>query len=301
MGRYFRGYYFKCCDGEKAVAFIPEAHGSGKSRGASVQVITEDRAYSVPYRGVRFGEGRLDIRAGKNRFYAGGMTVDICRPGCGIHGELRFGRLCRIKYGIMGPFGLVPFMQCRHEVVSMEHSVTGRLDINGRVYDFKDGRGYIEGDRGCSFPSEYIWTQSHFENGSLMLAVADIPVMGLHFKGIIGIVMLDGREYRIATYLGAKVEALGKNSVTVRQGKYRLRARLLAGEPRDSLRRGAQALKAPSGGRMARTIHESVSCRAYYCFSRDGKKLAEFVSENASFEYEIHGNNHGNNFRQQIF
>ena len=28
---------------------------------------------------------------------------------------------------------------------------------------------------------------------------------GFHFQGIIGIVLLDGREYRLANYLGAKV------------------------------------------------------------------------------------------------
>lgn len=38
-----------------------------------------------------------------------------------------------------------------------------------------------------------------------MLSVADIPVMGLRFTGIIGVVLWRGKEYRLATYLGAKV------------------------------------------------------------------------------------------------
>lgn len=38
-----------------------------------------------------------------------------------------------------------------------------------------------------------------------MLSVADIPMAGIHFTGVIGAIMWYGMEYRLATYLGAKV------------------------------------------------------------------------------------------------
>lgn len=38
-----------------------------------------------------------------------------------------------------------------------------------------------------------------------MLSVADIPMAGIHFTGIIGAILWMGKEYRIATYLGARV------------------------------------------------------------------------------------------------
>ncbi|MGN1086878.1 MAG: hypothetical protein ACI4Q5_07565, partial [Porcipelethomonas sp.] len=142
--------------------------------------------------------------------------------------------------------------------------------------------GYIEGDCGNSFPKEYIWTQCHFRNGSLMLSAADIPFSVVHFTGIIGVVLLNGKEYRIATYLGAEVKHIGKDTVTVKQGDYQLTAKLL--------RKNSHPLAAPSHGRMNRTIHESVSCKAYYKFSYKGKVLLEFISDRASFEseYKIH-------------
>lgn len=43
---------------------------------------------------------------------------------------------------------------------------------------------------------------------------------------------------------------------------------------------------APNHGLMNRTIHESVSCKAYYRFSYKEKVLFEFVSDRASFEFE---------------
>lgn len=50
--------------------------------------------------------------------------------------------------------------------------------VNGREYSFRSAWGYWEGDRGRSFPREYVWTQCCFRGGSLMLSVADIPLPG---------------------------------------------------------------------------------------------------------------------------
>jgi len=109
----------------------------------------------------------------------------------------------------------------------MTHKINGQLMVNNRKYVFHNGAGYIEGDRGYSFPERYIWTQCCFENGSLMLSVADIPMFGFHFTGIIGVVLLDGKEYRIATYLGAHIKRIVENTVIVRQGNFVLISQLL--------------------------------------------------------------------------
>lgn len=92
------------------------------------------------------------------------------------------------------------------------------------------------------------------------------------------VILINGKEHRIATYLGAKVEHMGKDFVTVKQGDYRLTARLL--------RKNPHPLAAPSHGLMNRTIHESASCKAYYRFSYRGEVLCEFTSDRSSFEFE---------------
>lgn len=279
MNRYFKGYYFKCAEGDKAIALIPALHMGEKEEIASLQVITDEAVYSIPYSEIRFGSEKFKIRIGNSYFTKKGIYLDVDSEECRIYGKLKFGRLQKIKYDIMGIFRYIPCMQCKHSVISMNHSVTGKVHINDSIYAFKNGRGYIEGDCGSSFPKTYIWTQCHWEKGSLMLAVADIPMLGFHFKGIIGVVVIEGREYRIATYLGAKVILMGDNMVRVKQGKYIFEARQLESKP--------QRLQAPEKGKMIRVIHENISCKAFYKFTCKDMKLLEFTSDHASFEYEI--------------
>lgn len=207
-----------------------------------------------------------------------GITLAIDTPNLHAAGAVRFGPFTPIKYDIMGPFQYVPFMQCRHSVFSMRHSVDGALYINGTPYVFRNAIGYIEGDRGYSFPSKYVWTQCSFPNGALMLSIADIPLGGFHFTGVIGIVLLHEREYRLATYLGAKAVKIEDDEIIIQQGRFILTVR-----PRGQL---GHPLSAPVSGDMVRTIHEHPSCRVFYRFEENGVPLLELNAPNAAFEYE---------------
>lgn len=275
---YFKGWYFKCCNKSQTIAFIPSFHCCDGKESAFLQIITDDKAFRLPSLRLRYREKPLLAKLGNSVFSEKGIKLDIETDELTVQGALRFRWLSPIRYDIMGPFKFVPFMQCRHSVYSMSHSIDGKLAINGKRYVFHNGVGYIEGDCGVSFPKRYVWTQCHFSNGSLMLSVADIPMPGICFTGIIGIVMLNGKEYRIATYLGAKPKHIGSNTVTVSQGGYELTAKLV--------NKNAHPLSAPLNGDMSRTIHESASCTAYYRFSYKGAVLCEFTSNRASFEFE---------------
>lgn len=215
---------------------------------------------------------------GKNRFGEKGVRLDVNTWKLSVKGKLSFGPLTPLKYDIMGPFAWVPFLECRHSVQSMRHTVNGTLVVNGKKYVFCNACGYWEGDRGRSFPKEYLWTQCCFSGGSLMLSVADIPMIGFHFTGIIAAVLWGGREYRLATYLGARVVENHHKKVRIVQGDLELEARLL-GET-------DKPLKAPKRGAMVRTIHENAVCRAFYRFQKGGRTLFAFETDRASFEYE---------------
>ncbi len=265
MRKNFCGWYFKCQSDTQSLAVIPATHGGTNS----IQLITDSGAYNFT------GD------TGNCIFGRDGIRLNISENGLTSVGELSFGRLSPLKYDIMGPFRYVPFMECRHSVLSMRHRVDGEILINGTPYSFDGDLGYIEGDRGCSFPSEYAWTQCFFGDGSLMLSAADIPFAGRHFTGIICAILWGGKEYRLATYLGAKAVKISDGEVMVRQGKYTFSARQL-GQSRHTL-------NAPLGGDMVRTIHESISCPAAYRFEKSGKVLFEFESDKASFEFEYGG------------
>lgn len=278
MKGFFYGWYLKCQSDTQTLAVIPAVHRTGKKRTCSIQVITDDGSWIIPFSANEFRRSGDYISIGQNRFGKRGIRLDIHTPELNLKGKLRFGPLSPLNYDIMGPFALVPYLECRHSVRSMRHSVFGTVYVNEKNYSFDNAWGYWEGDRGRSFPKEYAWTQCCFPGGSLMLSVADIPIAGFHFNGVICAVLWRGREYRLATYLGAKAVRIQDGRIRIVQDDLELEARLLY--------KAANPLKAPTMGDMVRTIHESAACRAYYRFRKGRTTLFAFESDRASFEYE---------------
>ena len=278
MHSYFYGWYYRYQSDTQTLAIIPSVHKTKDGDFCAIQLIMDAEAFHVPFPYRDFRKDRSQIEIGSNRFGDEGIHLDIHTPELHAIGDLRFGPFSPLRYDIMGPFRYVPFMQCRHSVFSMKHTVHGEISINGMPYIFRDATGYMEGDRGHSFPKEYLWTQCSFPEGSLMLSVADIPFGPFRFTGIIGIVHLHGKEYRIATYLGAKPVRITPGKIIVRQGNFTLtiEPEAFSGHP----------LQAPVGGAMHRTIYEHPSCKVYYRFEINRKTLLELDAPNAAFEYE---------------
>ena len=278
MREYFCGWYYRCQSDAQTLAIIPSVHKTREGNFCTIQLITDTDAFHTQFSYDDFQEDDDQIRIGNNRFGKSGVSLDIRAPGFCVQGAVRFGAFTPIRYDIMGPFQYIPFIQCRHSVYSMQHRVDGEIRINGVPYVFQNAVGYVEGDRGHSFPKEYTWTQCSFPEGALMLSVADIPLGKFHFTGVIGIVLLHGKEYRIATYLGAKAVNIKDGEVIVRQGRLCLTVKRL-GPP-------GHPLQAPVGGAMTRTIHEHPACEVYYRLEDNGVTLLELEAPNAAFEYE---------------
>ena len=278
MGDYFCGWYLKCQNGTQTVALIPAYHMTDGKKSCSVQVIIDDCSWNVPFPYGDFQMQDSGVSIGDNLFTREGIVLDLHTSELTATGTLTFGPFAPIGYDIMGPFKYVPFMECRHSVFSMKHTVNGRLEINGVAYEFENGVGYIEGDRGNSFPKDYVWTQCFFPEGSIMLSVADIPFCGIHFTGVISAIHYRGKEYRIGTYLGARAIYIHDGEVIVRQGRKQLTVK--------RLEKKGHPLAAPVGGDMSRTIHETAACKAYFHYQENGKTVFEFQADNAAFEYE---------------
>ncbi len=258
---------------------IPAYHIADRQKSCSIQIITEDGSWRLPFASGSFQSNREGICIGENRFSRQGITVNLHGTGIEVAGSLHFGPFDPTESDIMGPFQYVPFLQCRHSVFSMGHPVSGQLSVNGQPYVFEKGRCYAEGDRGRSFPREYLWTHCFFPDGSIMLSAADVPLGVTHILGIIGVVHYRGKEYRLATYLGARAVGIRQGEVFIRQGRNTLVVR--------QLEHKGHPLSAPQAGQMSRTIHETAACRAYYHFRSNGKTVFEFESDQASFEYEF--------------
>lgn len=278
MKSFFYGWYFKCQSDTQTFAVIPAIHQGKNGRTCSIQIITDTEVQKIAFSSENFCKRKKSLFIGKNQFRQKGIRLDIDTEDLKIKGVLKFRQMSPLKYNIMGPFVCMPFMECRHQVWSMRHLVSGKISVNKKEYLFSDDLGYWEGDEGYSFPHKYVWTQCFFKEGSIMLAVADIPMFGIHFTGIIGVVLWEGKEYRIATYFGAKASEIKNRTVKVVQRGLKLEAQLLEDT-------GYQ-LQAPVNGSMVRHIRESVTCHAHYKFVKSGVTLFDFETKTASFEYE---------------
>lgn len=263
MKEYFAGYYYKHQKDDKTLCLIVGEADSGKF----IQVITNDFSQTVSFtKGNVFSPSRIEL--------------NIQTPQLSLTGTIRYRNLTPIRYDIMGPFAFFP-MECRHEIVSMRHRLEGSVFLNGKEIDFTGGTGYSEGDSGCSFPSSYTWIQANdfVKPCSIMASVAEIPLCGLHFQGCICVIWYRGKEYRLATYLGARAVLCTSKRIVIRQGRYRLEIRVK--------KRNGFELSAPQKGEMTRTITESISCPAEFRFFIRNEMVLCLRSQHASFEQEL--------------
>lgn len=269
---YFEGWYFKMvsANGSSIFSVIPgiSLSSDGKEKHAFIQIIdgttAETSYYTFPIEDFSFSKSGFAIRIGKNYFSENKLVLDVRSDKNDISGEISFSNIVKlppgkiINPGIMGWYRFVPLMECYHGVVSLNHDLSGYLNIDGKKNIFNDGIGYIEKDWGSSMPSAWIWMQSnHFskKNCSFMLSVANVPWLGKSFTGFLGFFFLDGTIRRFATYTNAKLvlEQISLNSVNMtikdKDNIYEIEA----------MRNEVGLLKAPVNGSMDRRIPESIN------------------------------------------
>ena len=278
----FKGWYYKQQANGKTLAVIP-----GKSSdSAFILAITDTASYNITYNLSDYSEDRQGkdgiLRIGDSSFSNSGIKLRINSDVLSLNGDLEYRNLTPIRGDIMGPFRFFP-MECRHGIVSMKHSVHGRITLNNEEMDFYNGVGYIETDSGVSFPEGYAWVHCNDfkESCSIMAAVAKIPFMGFHFWGCICVVWIDGKEYRLATYKGAKILQCEHNIIKIKQGNYTLTVK--------ANQQNAHNLAAPKFGVMSRIIKESPSCPAEFLFTKKGDTIFSDESLYASYEYMMNG------------
>ena len=265
---HFEGWYYKQRSKDYMLAFIPGRAASG----AFVQMIDSNgtRNFEMP----DFYVNGDTVRTGKCLFSPTGVIVNL--PD--VHGILTYGKTTPLCSDIMGPFAHLP-MQCRHSVVSMHHTVSGNITVDGKKYRFDNANGYAEKDSGRSFPKSYIWLQCNdFPIPcSVMFSAAHIPFLGFSFTGCICVVMYEGKEYRFATYRNVKIIKLDDNRICLKQGDLMLEL---------NIRRlnGGHPLFAPQHGKMTETIRESCDAYLKLRLKKAGKTIVECESERAAYE-----------------
>jgi hypothetical protein len=284
MHGHFEGWYYKHQTkfsndgGIKSLAVIP----GRASDGAFIFIVADKESYRISFPLSDYQKCGDELRIDGNIFSSDGISLDIQTPELSLSGKLAYTNLSPIRGDIMGPFRFFP-MECRHGIISMNHSLQGAVILNDETLDFGGGKGYIESDSGRSFPTEYTWVQCNAFDAdcSITVSVAQIPFYGLRFWGCICVVWLNSKEYRLATYKGVKIVRCERGIIELKQGKYRLK---IAIDERDG-----QRLPAPQSGKMSRFIRETLSCPAHFQFMEGDKCLFEGKSDFVSYEYMMDG------------
>jgi hypothetical protein len=293
--KYFEGWYYKFVvnDQSLTLSLIPGISKNKIDPHAFIQVIiNKNNHIQTEYVRYHISDFNYDyehniVRISDNAFGQKQVFIDI-NSDLKVKGQINIGdftpiRTSIISPSIMGFFEYLPLMECNHDVVSMNHTLSGDLEINGQSFNFSQGKGYIEKDYGKSFPQKYVWIQSnHFsrEDVSLMVSYATIPYLGLRFKGFIINLVIADKEYRFSTYNFSKIRLIEKSDnhiiLNVKRGHYSL---CIKAENKDTIK-----LPSPKEGIMNQHIKEGLSGYVHILLKKKTQKIIDDIGYSAGIE-----------------
>jgi tocopherol cyclase len=292
--RYFEGWYYKIVDsrGDHAFAVIPGISIGQWDTHAFIQILDTDNKVSYFRYDIcdfQFNEDKFEIMIGDNYFSKSRIRMNLVGNDISIQGDLYFSNIMEFprslcRPGVMGPFLYVPFMECYHDIINIQHEIIGHLKISGEMVEFNDGIGYIEKNWGSSMPKSWIWFQSnHFQpdDVSLSLNIGKAACLGGSFIGFITMFRYKDRIFMFTTYSGAKISKLFYNKnhlrVTIKDCRFRLDMGITHA--------AGGSIKAPINGQMSRDIVESINAVVKVRFSdRSGNILYEGIGTNGGLE-----------------
>lgn len=299
---FFEGWYYKLvsADERHSMSIIPGVfqHRYGANSISFIQCIEtvtgKSNFIEFPIDVFRTKTKKFEIDIGGNQFQTDKINVDIKKDNLSLKADLTFNHLnpwpiSLISPGIMGWYAWVPFMECFHGVLSLDHTIEGTVSLNGEDINFSGGKGYIEKDWGTAFPEAWVWQQTnHFTEGAISLtaSIAIIPWIRKSFPGFIIGFLWDGKLYRFTTYTGAETKLLEIHDHEiiwiVADKKFILEMHTRRGP--------GLILKAPTINGMERQIKESIQSEVdirLYQRIKTGKTLIyQGTGRNAGLEVE---------------
>ena len=291
---YFEGWYFRLCDPRCSLAvivgFSPQ-HSAAPFFIQTTDTLTNQSQWAeLGWQDAVVRQSPFHLTLGSNEFSLTRVKLDLPK----LKVRLRLSGLTPLPFSryaptIMGPFAYLKNMECVHGVISLHHRMEGVVIANGRSLPVT-GVGYLEKDRGTSFPQRYLWFQSNqcgVPDSCFFLSLASIPLGPLTFNGCLLVVKLRDQLHRFATYTGCRLESLrcrqfkegsGWAKLRFHQGGWQIRIRLECGP--------ACSLASPHNGRMQGRIQESLSGRAHVTLLHHGVKVHESLWSQGGMELQ---------------
>jgi tocopherol cyclase len=298
---YFEGWYFKNVtrDLSSCFSFIPGVSLFENDHHAFIQVMNgatgKTEYIKYPVGDFIWDRRKLSVKIGSSVFTDEGILIDIRNDTLDLSGQIEFRDMIRypktfFSPGIMGWYSFVPFMECKHGIVSANHNLNGSLVSNGEKIDFTGGKGYIEKDWGVSFPEAWLWIQSNnFEehDTSFSFSIAKIPWLGRFFIGFISYLYLRGKYFLFSTYNRSSVTEISHDKdligISLKNKDHILKISVI--------KKSFGDLKAPVFGEMSRRIKESI----------DSEVHLQLLDKSGNTEYEDTGKRVGLEVIEKIF
>ena len=292
---YFEGWYYKHVSGDQnhVYSFIPGVSLTKNNPHAFIQVINgitgKTNYITYPLEEFTGDRNRLFLKIGNSVFSEKSISLDIKSENLNVTGELLYSNI--VKYpktlfspGIMGWYSFIPFMECKHGIISVNHDIKGNILINNDPVNFDGGKGYIEKDWGSSFPEAWIWIQANSfkdQNSCFTFSVAKIPWMGKFFIGFISFLYYNNEFYLFSTYNNSSITEINHDedsvNITMKNQKSILKV--------SAVKNTFGELMAPVTGTMSRRIKESVDSQVkLQLYDRKNNLIYMDVSNRAGLE-----------------
>jgi hypothetical protein len=265
---YFEGWYFKhvSLDLKQVWSFIPGISLTKNDPHSFIQVVNgtsgKTEYISYPLDEFIWDKKKLYLKVGGSVFTEKHIDLKIENENLKVEGHIDYTNI--VKYpkslfspGIMGWYSFVPFMECKHGIVSVNHDLTGNITVNENLIDFNEGKGYIEKDWGTSFPEAWLWIQANNfndHNTSFTFSVAKIPWRGKFFVGFIAFLYYNKIFSLYSTYNNSVITEINHTGSSISLALKNQNSVLKV----SALKNTFGELRAPASGDMSRRIKESI-------------------------------------------
>lgn len=269
--KYFEGWFFRIYEKDFNCALIPSVSVCDGEKRAYIQFNCGGISNILEFSIDEFNANGNCINIGGNVFSDNGIIFS-CEQ---LSLNVSFKPFTIVEKDIMGCFKFGT--PCKHKLISMKHFASGQANFNGKEYVFDKALCYIEKDWGKSFPKSYCWLQCNdfdIADVSFFLSIADI---GLPFNGLICVLLVNGKEYRFATYNFALIKELQKGKIVLKRFDLVLEITFEKGSEKP--------LFAPECGKMKNIIKEDLNGKVMLRLSQANEIIFQAHGKNAGIEW----------------